>query len=869
MSDPTPPPTEPTSTTNADGEAHEASVTALLTSQFGALLDAVKILNVTMDGVKTTLVDHGKKFDILTRDALKNDQAYDQKDLEDESTCMALYDMVMAKTKEKADEWKETMEVTLIFIALFSAVLTAFLVPATQALLPNSGNSGNLTLSSSQRPPLPPRSAEAVCAFYYLSLITAIIIAVLCALGRRWVRKLTTKPNVKTWREKMFWHIERMHRAESWLQTLMEVLYWMLLSSIGLFMGGLLYQLWNLSGSFEKQPPILLATWALGVILASGVAFTMVATTYHAIRYEASIFEGLISKLVVGQAKTVHPESSGSIGRWLRSRAAKGRKWFAELKVDESLRSGWARVKTVKPGDVSRIQALMIRKMWTVFNGFARLVKGEKVLANLKMNSMMKASHWIERNRAEVECESIDQLLLTYLDQIAEASDPSLLDRAVASLSYRDWVQHGDGSVERLQQVFRRLMATDTSFRVKETVSAQISRFSVWISERRDEIERNRRERAQQDGLAREGSEFWIARSREREAEAKQDEKQEHRAIELTKFLLNQRTDRISRWLTPTWENYTDILNLLSLPFDNFMAKCICINDHHNNLGDHKKIFLASVDHCRDLLESKDHDDVTHILMHLDFSSAVKSFVLAATYFPFYNDILRLIVGDRTTEVLHILNEIFSTPRDWSGVDPSGASSVFLIAAGSSSQFSSDLDLSPIIAHLAQHPSWEKWRQASQTLMAYLVQSQLLTLSDPAGVHHFLRQCVLLRLAPPPNSSFREIRSATVETRETAVMLLDRYVAFVASSIPLPPSPLSISDDIVTINSQDPDLDIPNLSDSDGSNEAAPSPSIYTVHDPLTPPPDPLVIPSTPFASPSSATHHVINMTNPELRFDD
>ncbi|KZT32337.1 hypothetical protein SISSUDRAFT_1055651, partial [Sistotremastrum suecicum HHB10207 ss-3] len=80
--------------------------------------------------------------------------------------------MVMAKTKEKADEWNGTMDVTLIFIALFSAVLTAFLVPATQTLLPSFNDSGNSTSSSA--PPLPPRSDEAVCAFYYLSLIAAV-----------------------------------------------------------------------------------------------------------------------------------------------------------------------------------------------------------------------------------------------------------------------------------------------------------------------------------------------------------------------------------------------------------------------------------------------------------------------------------------------------------------------------------------------------------------------------------------------------------------------------------------------------------------------------------------------------------------------
>lgn len=45
-----------------------------------------------------------------------DDQPYDEKALDDESTCLALYDIVMAKTKEKAEEWNGTIDVTLIFV---------------------------------------------------------------------------------------------------------------------------------------------------------------------------------------------------------------------------------------------------------------------------------------------------------------------------------------------------------------------------------------------------------------------------------------------------------------------------------------------------------------------------------------------------------------------------------------------------------------------------------------------------------------------------------------------------------------------------------------------------------------------------------
>lgn len=56
-----------------------APIMNLLTKQFVELLDGVKELNITMraqkatmDGVRSTLVDHGTKFDVLIRDALKS-----------------------------------------------------------------------------------------------------------------------------------------------------------------------------------------------------------------------------------------------------------------------------------------------------------------------------------------------------------------------------------------------------------------------------------------------------------------------------------------------------------------------------------------------------------------------------------------------------------------------------------------------------------------------------------------------------------------------------------------------------------------------------------------------------------------------------
>lgn len=111
-----------------------------------------------------------------------------------------------------------------------------------------------------------------------------------------------------------------------------------------------------------------------------------------------------------------------------------------------------------------------------------------------------------------------------------------------------------------------------------------------------------------------------------------------------------------------------------------------------------------------------------------------------------------------------------STAHLTSSVDSGGAAAVFLIAAGSPPQFPSDLDLSPIIAHIGRHPSWEHWREAT---IAYLMQCDISSLSDPAGVHRFLHQCVHLELSPEWEPEV-EIRRASTDTHDAALILMDR-----------------------------------------------------------------------------------------------
>ncbi|KZS88956.1 hypothetical protein SISNIDRAFT_489612 [Sistotremastrum niveocremeum HHB9708] len=407
------------------------------------LSTVIETVKDTLGNMKDTLLDHGKKFDILIRDAIKDDQPYDQKELDDESTCTALFEMAMTKTKEEVDEWIKRMDVSLVFIALFSAVLTAFVVPATQNLFPSSNNTpGNPT---DLPPPLPKVSAENVCVSYYLALILAILDAVLSVLGRQWMSKLTNRPEGGTYKERLLRHLERERLAKRWLRYLVEGLHVILLWSIGLFVSGLLYQLWNLSGSFEDRAPRLLATWCLGLLLSLSILGVVLGATLHALIYEASPFGGPFSRLIFLAAKRM----AGFFEPWME------RIEDAAKRLDNRCKNRRRLFRNILP-----------------FLG--RLIAGPLWLS----------SQLVDVWRLELELDDEEKLLTTYMGLIAEASDPKLLERAVGSFSYVEWFKSGDGMADQLKKTWNRLTATDTSVRVRETLRARMDQFVKYHHEK-------------------------------------------------------------------------------------------------------------------------------------------------------------------------------------------------------------------------------------------------------------------------------------------------------------------------------------------------------------------------------------------------
>ncbi|KZT31070.1 hypothetical protein SISSUDRAFT_1068148 [Sistotremastrum suecicum HHB10207 ss-3] len=238
-------------------------------SKFDQLLELVKTLNglvseqsralnvqkeeitAELRAQLQTMNKHSTMLQALETDATKDDKAYEGRKLDDAQTWNALDKETLAKIKVMVEEWREVMQISLVFIALFLTVVTAFISPVIQLFTTPPD-------SSSAKPPLPTVPTQLVALFYYLALITSISNSVLCVLGMQWGARLIATPLGKTNLERALARERRMLSAEGKMRSLMGVLVWTLLISIGFFVLGFLIQLWDLTFSFAGSAPILI-----------------------------------------------------------------------------------------------------------------------------------------------------------------------------------------------------------------------------------------------------------------------------------------------------------------------------------------------------------------------------------------------------------------------------------------------------------------------------------------------------------------------------------------------------------------------------------------------------------------------------------
>ncbi|KZS88958.1 hypothetical protein SISNIDRAFT_469665 [Sistotremastrum niveocremeum HHB9708] len=637
-----------------------------------------------LKSVKEVLSQHGSKLDVLIKDAIKDDQPYDHKPLDDESTCTALFEIAVARTKEEVDEWIKRMDVSLVFIALFSAVLTAFVVPATQNLFPSSNNTPGIPTDSP--PPVPNTSAQNVCILYYLALILAILDAVLSVLGRQWMSKLTTRPVGSTYRERLLRHIAREELAKRWLGVLVDGLHILLLWSIGLFMTGLLYQILNLSGSFERSTPRIFAAWIVGVVLSSGILLVVLAATTHALVYEVSPFGGPFSKLLYKAAE-------GGTGLFV---ALTGQIFglMRDLYHSELTWSFW-RDESKRPET--------LRELRQAFQSIPFQAETLLLAVQVLTSPMWLCWMLVKRWRVELYQDDRGKLIGVFMDLMAEASDPKLLEKAVGSFSYVEWFENGEGKADQLEKVENRLLATDTSVRVRETLRARAKQFVPPDSQQlRDMGER----------LTRDHVRSFLA--------------------------VHSYPARFGNSLSEVAfePDNSDLRPLSALPFEECVARVLCSYNHKGKLGDRGKILDLAEKHCRNLLWVGKVDDVTRILSHVDRLDLTTSYIQHPNHVS--TSVVEFIVKDHEHEILREINEFVQTVDD-SRLDPQSLSQVFVVLA---SPPPTDIDLSPLINYISRHPHFLTWEKTSDAIIAYLNSFSVSQVSKSAAVRRFLRLCI-------------------------------------------------------------------------------------------------------------------------------
>ncbi|KZT35752.1 hypothetical protein SISSUDRAFT_1121406 [Sistotremastrum suecicum HHB10207 ss-3] len=220
----------------------------------------------------------------------------------------------LRRLRNQVGSWKDGLDTTLLFIALFSAIVTAFLNQVIQNLTPSPGQNtdellGSLievvvqiaTLNGLKTPSIPEpepfeaaHSDELSAFFWYSSLIVSILCAGPAVLARLQMLSIEEAPKGEKHIEKVMRLRDREQMAKWFLTPTLEALPWSLAIAIALFMAGLFSQMWNLHSSIPG--PLLWASGILGATLASIVAAFVILAAIHAMLYEESPFGTSVSK---------------------------------------------------------------------------------------------------------------------------------------------------------------------------------------------------------------------------------------------------------------------------------------------------------------------------------------------------------------------------------------------------------------------------------------------------------------------------------------------------------------------------------------------------------------------------------------------
>ncbi|KZT31278.1 hypothetical protein SISSUDRAFT_1067898 [Sistotremastrum suecicum HHB10207 ss-3] len=630
-----------------------------LAPMFGQMLELMREQNKMIAEQGKTLKEHSTMLETLKTDALKNDQAIEGRSLRDRLTWNVLRKEATAKTKEKVDEWKDLMQLSLVFNAIFLTVVTAFIAPVIQAF--TSTPSDSASGSSSSKPSLPPLSTQFVALFFYLALIVSILNAVLCVLGMQWASRLLAMPMGKDDLERTLAHEKRRALAEGKLLSLMGVLFWTLLLSIGFFIVGLLIQVWALSFSCSKPSFVLIVAAAISTGLSIIILGVILSTTYHAAITENSPFESPLSA-------AMRP-----VLQWFGSSTKKQQNEQEQLFEEDVVSPPVEELTRVREGDTDSVRALK-----------------------------------------------------TYARLVINTNDTEVLERAVPSFEIGEWCKSGGKLLSVFLAVRERFLATDTSFRVKETVTKQLvycREWSGWTSAWgwREDLRGNAMTR-------------WCR--------------------DQCKKLVDQ-SHESHRQFFPSFVFFSSLdphnKDLRGYSPDSYEQSVTCVLssfDRNGELGYRSDVFFSAVNECRDLLHDGRSDAVTRILSHRDRSSLLRS--LLRNPHRSWDDIKVIVAMITRGNELAVLKELAEFFSDLPEIKPVYGDLLVIdflhsLIPSLPSTFTvpRSFDLGPVLTlFLSYRSELEPLSHYSETLIYFLDHSGFEALSSLCPAYDFFQLCL-------------------------------------------------------------------------------------------------------------------------------
>ncbi|KAJ6622580.1 hypothetical protein B0H10DRAFT_2187489 [Mycena sp. CBHHK59/15] len=229
-----------------------------------------------------------------------------------------LKSFVTETIQPKVDRWRSSLDALLVFLGLFSAIVTAFFVDSLSGLQPDETARTNellanltdilIMLSLSSNPATTPNFTHPVAfqpkpsdirvnSYYSVSLVLCLSIAALAVAGRGFVNMVTWSRHKKA-ALRLADIYKRWDAAESKLRPAIELLPHLLILPVLLFIAGILDTLFSTVLQLCPRPPLILATTVMCLIAITVVA-CLLCTTFldGGLNPETSAFQSTFAAL--------------------------------------------------------------------------------------------------------------------------------------------------------------------------------------------------------------------------------------------------------------------------------------------------------------------------------------------------------------------------------------------------------------------------------------------------------------------------------------------------------------------------------------------------------------------------------------------